>query len=199
MQFSVAVLLVAVVAASAPIGIDIGSSTSVVAAPRRGGIDILVNEASQRQTPSIVSFDADHRLIGESAHSRLVSHPQSCVTHVKTMLAARESDIQRLQSSVDALLDTTDHGDVQVKLYIRDEEHSFSAIALFAMLVQECQTLAERELGGVPSECVIAVPLHFDAVCRQAVLDAAQIAGLRKTHLISDVCLRALASGDVRW
>ena len=74
---------------SGPIGIDVGTANSVVATPRRGGVDVLVNEASRRQTPSLVAFDEDQRLLGQSASSQQISKPEGCVSDPKAHCAAR--------------------------------------------------------------------------------------------------------------
>ncbi len=157
--------------ASGLLGVDLGNANSVIATPRRGGVDVLVNEASHRQTPSVVAFDERQRLLGEGASSHLVSNPAGCAAELKARLDASFTGAE------EQLLEVTMQGAVQ----------HFSATQLLAMLMHHLCVTAASELKSVPSHCTIAVPLHFDAARRQAVLDAARIAGLRSTRLISDV------------
>ena len=153
------------------LGIDIGNVNSVIASPRRGGVDVLVNEASRRQTPSVVAFNERRRFVGEGAVSFLVNKPAGCAAELKARLDASFNNADA------ELLEVTSQGTVQ----------HFSATQLLAMLLHQLCVTASRELGSVPSDCTIAVPLHFDAARRQAILDAARIAGLRSTRLISEV------------
>ena len=153
------------------LGIDIGNVNSVIASPRRGGVDVLVNEASRRQTPSVVAFNERRRFVGEGAVSYLVNKPAGCAAELKARLDASFNNADA------ELLEVTSQGTVQ----------HFSATQLLAMLLHQLCVTASRELGSVPSDCTIAVPLHFDAARRQAILDAARIAGLRSTRLISEV------------
>ena len=161
------------------LGIDLGNANAVIATPRRGGVDVLVNEASRRQTPSVVAFDERRRLMGEGAVSHLISSPERSVSDLKARLSIA------LEHASEAELEVTRQGEVR----------SFSAARLVAMFLHQLCITAERELGSKPSDCTIAVPLHFDATKRQAILDAAHIAGLRGTRLISDV--RSVYHGHV--
>jgi len=180
------------VCCSGPIGIDVGAANSVVATPRRGGVDVLVNEASCRQTPSLVAFDEDRRLLGQSASSQQISKPESCVSDLKALIGRSFADAQSLRPQPYAKLIAAADGAVQVELRCDGAEQRFSPTQLFAMLLHKLCCSAERELGSPPSECTIAVPLHFNAVRRQAVLDAAEIAGLHGTRLISEGAAVAL-------
>lgn len=179
------------VCCSGPIGIDVGTANSVVATPRRGGVDVLVNEASRRQTPSLVAFDEERRLLGQSASSQQTSKPESCVSDLKALIGRSFADAQNLRPQPYAKLIAAADGAAQVELQYDGAEQRFSPTQLFAMLLHKLYCSAEHELGSPPSECTIAVPLHFNAARRQAVLDAAEIAGLHGTRLISEVRLGA--------
>lgn len=165
-------LLVPACLGSGLIGIDLGNANSVVATPRRGGVDVLVNEASRRQTPSVVAFDERRRLLGEGAVSLLVSSPGKSASDLKIRF--------------DASLQTAE-ADGELTVSVQGKEQHFSATQLIAMFIHQLRLTASRELGSPPSDCTIAVPLHFDAARRQAVLDAARIAGIRGARLVSEV------------
>ena len=159
--------LVATVSASGALGIDVGSANSVVAVTRRGGVDVVANEATKRQTPSVVAFDERRRFMGESASALRSSRPSGCVAGSK------------------ALLGCEDTGTDQVDYLGR--KRTFSPIQIFAMLLHHLHVTAEREHGSALPECALAVPAHWGAAQRQAVLDAAEVAGTRCVRLISDV------------
>ena len=88
----------------ATIGIDIGSANSVISTARRGGVDVLVNEASQRQTPSMVAFNAQRRLLGQSAAAQQTSSPADCVGEIKTLLGLTLAEARRLDPLPAAML-----------------------------------------------------------------------------------------------
>ena len=182
-----ALLLCALVQTNATLGIDFGSANSVIATTRRGGVDVLVNEASRRQTPSVVAFDEQQRLLGESAAAQRGSNPQGSVAEIKALIGCALDAAQRVHPPLQANLVEGEHGEALVELRLRGQTERFSATQLLAMLLHQLHRCAQRELGAVPSACTLAVPLHFSAGRRQAVLDAAAIAGLRGVRLISDV------------
>ena len=185
-------LTLALASASGPIGIDVGTVNSVTAAPRRGGVDVLVNEASRRQTPSIVAFDEQQRLLGQSATSQCVSSPENSVAEVKSLLGIDADAAEKLVPHPSAALTGGDDDEVRLALRVRGAEQRFSATQLFAMLLHKLHRCAEHELGAPPAECTLAVPLHYGPARRRAVLDAAAIAGLRSVRLISDGAAVAL-------
>ena len=194
---------VSVNASSAVAGIDAGSVNSVVAVARRGGIDIIANEASRRQTPSIVGFDEQHRLLGESAASQRGRNPENFVTELRSLLGL---DVEHLSDLLPDVVCVEDDGTPCVEVRHMRQARRYSAVQLFSMLLHHLQTIAEREHGDAIPECVIAVPLSYDASQRQAVLDAAAVSGIRCSRLILDVSLsRPLPSqyicphSRIRW
>jgi molecular chaperone DnaK (HSP70) len=161
----------ATASASGALGIDVGSANSVVAVTRRGGVDVVANEATKRQTPSVVAFDERRRFMGESASALRSSRPGGCVAGSKALIGC----------------DYSDTGTDQVDYLGR--KRTFSPVQIFAMLLHHLHVTAEREHGSALPECALAVPAHWGAAQRQAVLDAAEVAGTRCVRLISDVRL----------
>ena len=161
----------ATASASGALGIDVGSANSVVAVTRRGGVDVIANEATKRQTPSVVAFDVQRRFMGESASALCSSRPQGCVSGSKALLGCDDSETGTDQVEVDYL----------------GCKRTFSPVQIFAMLLHHLHATAEREHGSALPECALAVPAHWGAAQRQAVLDAAEVAGTRCVRLISDV------------
>ena len=150
----------ATVSASGALGIDVGSANSVVAVTRRGGVDVVANEATRRQTPSVVAFDERRRFMGESASALRSSRPNGCVAGSKLLLGCDDSATATAQE-VDYL----------------GRKRTFSPVQIFAMLLHHLHVTAEREHGSALPECALAVPAHWGAAQRQAVLDAAEVAG----------------------
>jgi heat shock protein 4 len=184
-------------AAGSSVGIDIGGANSVIATARNGGIDVIVNEASRRQTPSMVGFNDQQRLLGQSAMSQQTSRPEDTVAEIKALLGLTFEMARQVTPTPTAnlrQLDTDDGRaeDCAVEVHLRGEARCFSATQLLAMLLYQLQRCSALELGTPPSECTIAVPMHFSAAKRRAVLDAAQIAGFRDARLISDGAAVAL-------
>lgn len=176
------------------LGVDIGGANSAVATARQGGVDVLVNEASRRQTPSMVAFDERRRLLGQGAASQQTSSPANCVAEIKALIGLTFDAAQKSQPQPSAtIVEAKGSGGCLIEVRLRGEVRRFSATQLLAMLLHQLQRCAELEIGAAASsECTIAVPLHFTPSKRQAVLDAAAVAGLRGTRLISDGAAVAL-------
>jgi molecular chaperone DnaK (HSP70) len=184
---------VPVARASGALGVDLGGANSVVATAQRGGVDVLVNEASRRQTPSVVAFTEQQRLLGQSAAPQQTSSPTDCVADIKALLGLRlEAARRALRQPSAPLVDGADNAEPLVEVLLRGEARRFSATQLLAMLLHQLHRCAEREAADALTECTIAVPLYFGPVQRRAVLDAAEIAGLRSCRLISDGAAAAL-------
>ena len=175
-------------------GVDLGGANSVVATARRGGVDVLVNEASRRQTPSTVAFDERQRLLGQSAASQQTKSPADCVADLKAIIGLSLDDARlALRSpSPELVAGKAADADPLVEVKLRGKARRFSATQLLAMLLYQLHRCAEREADDALTECTIAVPLHFSAAQRRSVLDAAEIAGLKSCRLISDGAAAAL-------
>lgn len=182
-------------AAGGALGIDIGGANSVVASARRGGIDVLTNEASMRQTPSLVAFSEQQRLLGQSATTEQSRSPENSVAGVKRFVGLCLAAAVALQRPPAANIVAAD-SDCEPPLFevqLGGVTRRFSALQILAMLMHQLHRTAQRELHTAAFEGVaIAVPMHFTAERRRAVLDAAEVAGLPGVRLISDGAAVAL-------
>ena len=144
---------------SSPIGVDIGHMNSVVSTPRQGGVDVIVNEESRRQTPSIVAFDSRQRLIGSSAANSLTSDPANCISEVKALLGLSESRA-RAHPTLASKVCGTLAGHTLLEVECRQKAVRLTVQQLLAMLLYKLECIAKAELGASPSDCTIAVPMH---------------------------------------
>ncbi|KAJ6805199.1 heat shock 70 kDa protein 16-like [Iris pallida] len=162
------------------VGFDIGNDTSVVAAVKHRGIDVLLNHESNRETPSAVSFSPKQRLFGSPAASAAVSNPRSTVSSSLKLL---------LLSPSAAPIIHFPHG----------SSRSFTRTHLLAMLLSHLKTdVAAKNLDLPPagvSDCVIGVPSYATDLHRRSYLHAAQIAGLNPLRLLHDGTATALGYG----
>ena len=192
-SFFLAILLCSaggVAAASAgALGLDAGSLNSVIAIARRGGVDIIANEASRRQTPSLVGFDERQRLVGESAAGQRGRNPSNFVEDLRSLLGLSAEEAAELLPDLARTVSVVagEEGRLEVEVDHLREKRRYSAVQLLAMLLQHLHATAEREHGAPLRDCAIAVPLSFDAEQRRAVLDAADVAGLKCERLVLDV------------
>ena len=155
------------------IGLDVGTQNSVVAVARRGGVDVMANEATRRQTPSLVGFDARQRHCGERAAALRSSRPRD-VLAPRALLGAAHNPADAEATAAEATAE-----------YLGETKH-FSRVQLLAILLHHLRQIAEREHGGTLPEAVIAVPAHFSTHQRGAMLDAAALAGVRAVSMISE-------------
>lgn len=151
------------------IGIDLGTTNSLVAVFEGKGARLLEDNSGSVLTPSVVSFDGANLLVGQPAKDRLASHPENTVAIFKRMMGT-----------------TKKH-----KL----GKKSYNAVDLSALILRHLKGVAETAIGGDVSDVVISVPAYFNQVQRQATKDAAKIAGLNPLRLINEPTAAALAYG----
>ena len=184
--------------AGGALGLDVGGSDSVIALARRGGIDIVANEASRRQTPTVVAFDGRRRWAGEGALPQRTADPPNAVAETKQLLGRSAASARALRPAPTAALVDSDGdgsdaaGDAVVRVEYLGSVRRFSAVQLLAMLLHELVATAEREAGAALAEAAVAIPAHFGLVERQAVLDAAVVAGVQCVRLLTDGAAVAL-------
>ena len=174
------------------IGIDLGTTNSVVAVMEGDTPKVLINSSGNRTTPSVVGFtEKGERLVGQQAKHQQVTNPQNTVFSIKRFMGRRHKEV----SSEEKLIPYTLTGGPEdfVKVKIRDEE--FTPQQISAMILGELKRTAEDYLGETVTEAVITVPAYFNDAQRQATKDAGEIAGLLVKRIINEPTAAALAYG----
>jgi len=176
------------------IGIDLGTTNSVVAIMEGGEPTIIPNAEGQRLTPSVVAFSkSGERLVGQVAKRQAVVNPEQTVFSAKRFMGRKLTDktVQRDKALVPYHLAEASNGDVTVTLNGRD----YAIPELSAMVLQKLKADAEAYLGEPVTQAVITVPAYFNDAQRQATKDAGRIAGLDVLRIINEPTASALAYG----
>ncbi|KAI8050255.1 heat shock protein 70 family [Syncephalis plumigaleata] len=179
------------------VGIDFGNLQSVIAVARNRGIDVICNEVSNRATPSLVSFGAKQRFLGESAKTNEISNFRNTVAALKRLIGRRFNDpeVQQVEKQFITAELCEINEQVGVKVNYLEEETTFSSVQLVAMYFARLRETAVAELKAPVSDVVISVPGWFTDSQRRAILDAANIAGLNCLRLMNDTTAAALGYG----
>ena len=174
------------------IGIDLGTTNSVVAVMDGGKPTIITNPEGSRITPSVVAInDKGERLVGQVAKRQAVTNPTNTVYSIKRFMGRKFNEVQEETREVPFEVVAADNGDVRVK--IRDKLHAPPEIA--AMILRKLKEAAEAHLGETVDAAVITVPAYFNDAQRQATKDAGQIAGLKVERIVNEPTSAALAYG----
>src|SRR6187549_3418957 len=156
------------------IGIDLGTTNSVVAVMEAGEPSVIVNQEGARTTPSVVGFSKDDRLVGQVAKRQAVTNPENTVFSIKRFMGRKHSEVASEQQRVPYRVAQSKNGDAWVEA--RGKQYSPPEIS--AMVLQKLKQAAEDYLGQPVSDAVITVPAYFNDAQRQATKDAGKIAGL---------------------
>ena len=174
------------------IGIDLGTTNSVVAVMEGGDPVVIPNAEGGRTTPSVVGFTKDgERLVGQVAKRQAVTNPQNTVFSIKRFMGRKMSEVQEEQKRVPykVLSGSNDVATVEV------QGKRYSAPEVSAMILQKMKQTAEDYLGQPVTKAVITVPAYFNDAQRQATKDAGKIAGLDVLRIINEPTAAALAYG----
>ncbi len=174
------------------IGIDLGTTNSVVAVMEGGQPKVLINAQGNRTTPSVVAFtDKGERLVGQPARHQQVTNPKNTIYSIKRFMGRRHNEVQSEEKMVPYGIvgGPTD----LVKVSARDKE--FTPPEISAMVLQYLKKVAEDYLGETVDSAVITVPAYFNDAQRQATKDAGEIAGLKVERIINEPTAAALAYG----
>ncbi|MGH1467701.1 MAG: molecular chaperone DnaK [Bdellovibrionales bacterium] len=173
------------------IGIDLGTTNSVVAVMEGGAPKVLVNEEGARTTPSIVAFTKDgEKLVGQVAKRQAVTNPENTIYSAKRFIGRKYAD---LKDEIDLMpFKVVDKGD-SCAFDIAGKEYSPQEIA--AGVLGKLKKVAEDYLGQEVTEAVVTVPAYFNDAQRQATKDAGKIAGLEVKRIINEPTAAALAYG----
>ncbi|MCG3126977.1 MAG: Chaperone protein DnaK [Phycisphaerae bacterium] len=174
------------------IGIDLGTTNSVVAIMEGGQPKVLVNEAGSRLTPSVVAFtDKGDRLVGQRAKNQQVTNPTNTVYSIKRFMGRRHSEV----ASEEKLVPYKIIGGVEELVRVGVGDKEFAPPEISAMVLRDLKATAERYLGHPVDRAVITVPAYFNDSQRQATKEAGQIAGLKVERIINEPTAAALAYG----
>src|SRR5713101_1511053 len=176
------------------IGIDLGTTNSVVAVMEGGDPTVLENSEGSRLTPSVVAITkSGERLVGQVAKRQAVTNPENTVFSIKRLMGRKYDDpeVQRTIKSVPYKITRAPNGDVRVVLGGRE----YSPPEIAAMILQKMRIDAEAKLGEKVTQAVITVPAYFNDAQRQATKDAGTIAGLEVLRIINEPTAASLAYG----
>ncbi|EED21621.1 Hsp70 chaperone Hsp88 [Talaromyces stipitatus ATCC 10500] len=178
------------------IGIDFGAQSTKVGVARNKGIDIITNEVSNRSTPTLVGFGPKSRYLGEAAKTQEVSNLKNTVGSLKRLIGRTLSDPDvQAEAEYNTATFCEVEGQVGVEVNYLGKKDKFSATQLVAMYLNKIKQTASREIKLGVSDVVISVPAWFTDSQRRAMLDAADIAGLKALRLINDTTAIALGYG----
>ncbi|QBD77605.1 molecular chaperone DnaK [Ktedonosporobacter rubrisoli] len=176
------------------IGIDLGTTNSVVAVIEAGEPTVLENGEGSRLTPSVVAITkSGERLVGQVAKRQAVTNPENTIFSIKRLMGRKYDDpeVQRTLKSVPYKIARASNGDVRVVMSGKE----YSPPEVSAMILQKLRTDAEAKLGERITQAVITVPAYFNDTQRQATKDAGKIAGLEVLRIINEPTAASLAYG----
>jgi molecular chaperone DnaK len=174
------------------IGIDLGTTNSVVAVMEGGEPAVIVNQEGSRLTPSVVGFAREgERLVGQVAKRQAVTNPENTIFSIKRFMGHKFAEVSDEQRRVPYKVVQSRNGDA----WVEARGKQYSAPEVSAMVLQKLKQAAEDYLGGTVSDAVITVPAYFNDAQRQATKDAGKIAGLNVLRIINEPTAAALAYG----
>ncbi|MBU0515073.1 MAG: molecular chaperone DnaK [Proteobacteria bacterium] len=173
------------------IGIDLGTTNSVVAVLDGGEPKVITNEEGGRTTPSVVAFtDKGERIVGAAAKRQAVTNPTNTIYSIKRFMGRRQEEVAEEISQVPYQVNATESG---VSVAAQGKDHTPPQIS--AMILGKLKKAAEEYLGEKVTSAVITVPAYFNDAQRQATKDAGKIAGLTVERIINEPTAAALAYG----
>ena len=189
------------------IGIDLGTTNSVVAIMEGTTPKVLINSSGSRLTPSVVGFtDKGERLIGQAAKHQQVTNPKNTIFSIKRFMGRRRAEVSgggdttygrggNEETKVPYELTGSPDDFVKVKVNVREGGGEFTPQQISAFILQDLKKTAEDYLGEKVDRAVITVPAYFNDAQRQATKDAGEIAGLKVERIINEPTAAALAYG----
>ena len=176
------------------IGIDLGTTNSVVAVMEGGEPVVIPNSEGGRTTPSVVAFTKEkERLVGQVARRQAITNPENTIFSIKRFMGRKGSEVTEEQKLVPYTVSTDSKGLVEVT--IPNGDKSLSPPEISAMILQKMRQTAEDYLGSKVDQAVLTVPAYFNDAQRQATKDAGKIAGLDILRIINEPTAAALAYG----
>jgi molecular chaperone DnaK len=180
--------------ATRAIGIDLGTTNSVVAIIDHGEPLVIPNDEGGRTTPSVVAFTNDgERLVGQIARRQAVTNPDRTLYAVKRLIGRRfdDAEVQRTADLVPYRIVGAENGDA----WVRIGDQMMAPAQVSAMILEKMKSVAEAYLGEEVTQAIVTVPAYFNDSQRQATKDAGRIAGLEVLRIINEPTAAALAYG----
>src|SRR3954470_11060258 len=174
------------------IGIDLGTTNSVVAVMEGDQPKVLINSSGSRLTPSVVAFtEKGERLVGQTAKHQQVTNPKNTIFSIKRFMGRRHSEVAQEEKMVP--YEITGGSEEMVKVKVRGKEYTPEQVSSF--ILQDLKKTAEDYLGEKVTDAVITVPAYFNDAQRKATKDAGEIAGLKVLRVLPEPTAAALAYG----
>ncbi|HIC22099.1 MAG TPA: molecular chaperone DnaK, partial [Planctomycetes bacterium] len=174
------------------IGIDLGTTNSVVAVMEGGEPTVIPNRDGNRVTPSVVAFtDSGDRLVGQTAKRQAVTNPENTIFSIKRFMGRRHEELVNEENLIPYEIIGGPEDLVKVKL----QNKEYTPPEISALILQELRSTAEEYLGETVTDAVITVPAYFNDSQRQATKDAGRIAGLDVKRIINEPTAAALGYG----
>lgn len=180
------------------VGIDFGNLNTVVAVARNKGIDVIVNEVSNRATPSLVSFGEKQRYLGESAKTQEIGNFRNTVACLKRLVGRTFGDPEVMSFEkryINANLVESEDKEIAASIMYQNEKRQFTANQLAAMFLNHVKAFTSKELNAPVTDVVISCPVWFTDRQRRALSDAAEVAGLKPLKILNDTTAAALGYG----
>jgi molecular chaperone DnaK len=172
------------------IGIDLGTTFSVVSVMENGEPKVIVNEEGQRTTPSVVAFTKDGEvLVGQVAKRQAITNPENTIFSIKRFMGRRYAEVKDEKIPYRVVADASGNARVEVR------GKQYTAQEISALILQKLKKSAEAYLGRPVEDAVITVPAYFNDSQRQATKDAGRIAGLNVLRIVNEPTASALAYG----
>ena len=174
------------------IGIDLGTTNSVVAVMEGGEPIVITNPEGGRLTPSVVGFSkTGERLVGQVAKRQAVTNPENTVFSIKRFMGRKFDEVSEEMKMVPYKVVRASNGDARITASGKE----YTPPEISAMILQKLKQAAEEHLGQPVTKAVITVPAYFNDSQRQATKDAGQVAGLEVMHIVNEPTAAALAYG----
>jgi molecular chaperone DnaK len=174
------------------IGIDLGTTNSVVAVMEGSDPSVITNPEGGRTTPSVVAFTkTGERLVGQVAKRQAITNPDNTVYSIKRFMGRRFNEVQNEMKTVPYKVIAGPHGDARVVAMGKE----YTPPEISAIILQKMKDAAEQYLGDKVTQAVITVPAYFNDSQRQATKDAGRIAGLEVLRIVNEPTAAALAYG----
>jgi molecular chaperone HscA len=180
-------------ARGAAVGIDLGTTNSVVAIATEGKVDMVRDGRGGALVPSVVAYLDDAVVVGEAARRALLDEPERVVASVKRLMGRSSADLSTLAGVLPYEIETEGGATGMVRLKVAGR--TLSPVEVSADILREVKRRAETALGHPVERAVVTVPAYFDDAARSATKDAARLAGLEVLRLVNEPTAAALAYG----